>query len=178
MSSEFEYERIRLEIERIRLTRTFADQGVVLTLSGSMVDEIIEHALTEFPNMCCGIVAGSNGIATRVYRTKNTEQSPYRYNIAKEDILRVERELDQSDWRTEAIYSSRMDPRPSETDIRLAQWREVDPPMELYPGAAYVFVSVRAPSHPVIRAFRLNMQAQTMEPSPIKVIGPSSYMLS
>jgi len=43
---------------------------------------------------------------------------------------------------------------PSPTDVRLSQWQGADPPVELYPGAYYVLVSLKDRENPVVRVFR------------------------
>src|SRR5690554_5804333 len=105
-----------------------------------MLDEMVEHAIADLPNECCGVISGTDEGAERLYRTRNAEASPFRYNIDPRDLLRIERELDENDWRVLVIYHSHVasEAYPSPTDIRLAQWPGTDPPMDLYPGAYYV----------------------------------------
>lgn len=130
---------------------------MTLRLPKAMVDEMVAHAIAELPNECCGIVAGKDGVATKLYRTRNAEASPFRYNIDPRDILRVERELDEQGWQVLVIYHSHVasEAYPSPTDVRLSQWQGSDPPMDLYPGAYYVLVSLKDRQNPIVRAFRI-----------------------
>ena len=130
---------------------------MTLRLPVAMIGEMIAHAFEDLPNECCGIIAGKDGAATRLYRTRNSEASPFRYNIAPEDLLRISRELDAEDWDVLVIYHSHVASQayPSQTDIRLAQWPGSDPPMDLFPGAFYVLVSLQEPVAPIVRAFRI-----------------------
>ncbi len=119
----------------------------MLKLERSYVDEIIAHAREDAPNECCGIIAGSDSRATKLYRAVNAEASPYRYNVDPKDLLRIYRDIDSQDWDVLAIYHSHTgtEAYPSATDIRLAAW----------PDAYYLILSLEDPANPVLRAFRI-----------------------
>ena len=131
-----------------------------------MIDEMIAHALEDLPNECCGIIAGQDGTATRFYRTHNSEASPFRYNIDPRDILRIEREIDDHNWQVLVIYHSHVasEAYPSPTDVRLSQWQGTNPPIDLYPGAYYVLVSLKDRDNPAVRAYRIQTGEVTEEP--------------
>ena len=120
----------------------------MLKLDRSYVDEIIAHARQDVPNECCGIVAGRNGDATKLYRAVNAEASPYRYNVDPKDLLRIYRDLESKGWDVLVIYHSHThtEAYPSPTDVRLAAW----------PEAYYLIVSLADAASPVLRAFRIN----------------------
>ena len=44
-----------------------------MRLPSALAHQIIEHARAEFPNECCGLIAGSGDLATRVLPTTNAE---------------------------------------------------------------------------------------------------------
>jgi hypothetical protein len=46
--------------------------------------------------------------------------------------------------------------------VRLARWPS-DPPIELYPGACYVLISLADRNAPVVRAFRISASGQITE---------------
>lgn len=119
----------------------------MLTLPKQFVDDMIDHAREEAPNECCGIIAGANGRATKLFRTINAEASPYRYNVDSRDLFRVYRECEANGWEFLVIYHSHTasEAYPSATDIRLAFW----------PESYYVLVSLADPDQPVVRAFRI-----------------------
>ena len=48
-----------------------------MKLSPGLAETIIVHAREEFPNECCGLVAGRDGVATRVLPAINTEGTPF-----------------------------------------------------------------------------------------------------
>ncbi len=118
-----------------------------LRLPKSFLDDIVAHAKAEAPNECCGIIAGADGRAAKLYRCRNAEESPYRYQVDPNDLFRVYRECEQNGWDFLAIYHSHTfsEAYPSPTDVRLAFW----------PEAYYVLVSLKDPDRPVVRAFRI-----------------------
>ncbi len=108
------------------------------------------------PNDCCGIIAGNDGKATKLYRAVNAEASPYRYNVDPKDLLRIYRDIDSNDWDVLAIYHSHThtEAEPSPTDQRLAAW----------PEAYYLIVSLADDANPVLRSFRIEDGEVTEEP--------------
>jgi proteasome lid subunit RPN8/RPN11 len=130
---------------------------MTLKLPQTMVDEMIQHARDDMPNECCGIITGKNGTAVTFHRTRNAEASPFRYSIDPRDILKVEREMDDAELQVLVIYHSHVasEAYPSPTDVRLSQWPGTDPPLDLYPGAYYVLVSLKDIENPVVRAYTI-----------------------
>ncbi|MGB2695355.1 MAG: M67 family metallopeptidase [Dehalococcoidia bacterium] len=118
-----------------------------MKLERSFADEIIAHAREDAPNECCGIIAGNDGSATKLYRAVNAEASPYRYNVDPKDLLKIYRDIDDHGWDVLAIYHSHThtEAYPSPTDVRLAAW----------PEAYYLIVSLANEKKPVLRAFRI-----------------------
>ena len=128
---------------------------MTLALPRAHIDEIVSHAREEAPNECCGIIAGKDGRATRLYRAINAEASPYRYSVDAKDLLRIHRDVDGRDEDFLVIYHSHThtEAYPSPTDVRLAAW----------PDAYYVLVSL-AEDPPPVRAFRILEGVVTEEP--------------
>jgi proteasome lid subunit RPN8/RPN11 len=116
---------------------------------------MVAHAVQDAPNECCGIIAGKDGSAIKLYRAKNSEASPYRYNVDPKDLLQIFRECEDNNWTFLAIYHSHTgsEAYPSPTDVRLAFW----------PEAAYVLISL-AQETPVVRAFRIEDGTVTENP--------------
>jgi proteasome lid subunit RPN8/RPN11 len=139
---------------------------MTLRLPKSMYEEMVEHAITDLPNECCGIIVAGGEVPERLYRTRNAESSPFRYNIHPQDLLQIERDLDANGWHILVIYHSHVasEAYPSPTDIRLAQWPGTDPPLDLYPGAFYVLVSLKDRANPAVRAYRIEGGVVTEEP--------------
>ena len=110
-----------------------------VSLPAAMRDAIVEHARSEAPNEGCGLIIGDRparegGRALRWVATRNELASPYRYQIAADDLLRLTIETDDADEVFWAIVHSHVasPPRPSPTDLRQA----------FYPEALYVLVSL------------------------------------
>ena len=131
-----------------------------------MIDEMIAHALADLPNECCGLISGADGKAKKLYRTRNSEASPFRYNIHPLDLKNVMEEADDNDWQVLVIYHSHVasEAYPSPTDVRLSQWPGTDPPTDLFPGAYYVLVSLKEPEKPSVRAFQIHNGVVNEEP--------------
>ncbi len=127
----------------------------MLTLPKQVIDDIVAQAQEEAPNECCGIIAGKDGRATKLFQARNNEASPYRYNVDTEDLFRIYRECEENDWEFLVIYHSHTasEAYPSPTDVRLAFW----------PEAYYVLISLQDAERPVVRAFRILDGAVTEE---------------
>ena len=119
----------------------------MLSLPRAFIDEMIAHALADAPNECCGIIAGQDGRAVKLFRAQNSEASPYRYNVDPKELFRIHRECDENGWEFIVIYHSHTasEAYPSATDVRLAFW----------PETHYVLVSLMDRENPAVRAFRI-----------------------
>lgn len=111
----------------------------------SLADEIVAHAREDLPNECCGMVGGSDGAATTVYRAENAEASPLRYSIDAKEQFRLMREIEDGGEELVGIYHShtKSPAYPSQTDVNLAGW----------PDAVYLIVSLADPSAPDLKGF-------------------------
>lgn len=118
-----------------------------MRIARDLYDQMIEHALQEAPNECCGMVAARDGQAVEVFRAVNAAASPLRYEIDGAEQYRIQMEIDDADLELGAIYHShtRTDPYPSQTDINLA----------FYPDAVYLIVGVADPQAPQLRGYRI-----------------------
>ena len=134
-----------------------------MKLPRSYADEIVAHALEDAPNECCGIIAGNDGHATKLYRAVNAAASPYRYEVDPKDLFRISKEIDAHNREIFAIYHSHLATaaRPSPTDVKLAY----------YPEAYYLLVSLSdpdkpgvGPDNPDLRAYRIIDGVVTEEP--------------
>ena len=117
-----------------------------MRIAPALLDEIVSHAREEAPNECCGMLAGEDGRATRVYRARNAEASPLRYTIHPQDQIRIMMEIEERGEDLAAIYHShtKTAAEPSQTDINLA---------ENWPDPIYLICSLADPKAPDVRAF-------------------------
>tara|TARA_B100001750_G_C15378703_1_gene531266 strand:+ start:87 stop:512 length:426 start_codon:yes stop_codon:yes gene_type:complete len=129
----------------------------MLNLDEKYARDMVDHALAEDPNECCGILAGKNGGIDKIYRMVNTESSPYRYNLDPQEQIQVDRDISDTGRKMMAIYHSHThsEAYPSATDIRLANpW---------YTDIVYILVSLLNRENPQIRAFRIESDAAIEE---------------
>lgn len=119
-------------------------------------DEIIAHAREAAPlEECCGILGGKDGQVLKLWRTTNSEHSPFRYRVDDRELLKIYRELWANQWEMVGIYHShiRTEAYPSPTDISLATQAEK---LAEWPNVVYLLVSLQDPQRPQLRAFRIH----------------------
>ncbi len=104
------------------------------------------HAKREWPVECCGLLAGKNGIATRIYRLENQDRSRTSYLAVPEQQLQAFTEMEDLGVDLLALYHSHPDTEsyPSPVDIEKAYFTE----------ALYIIISLKEPT-PRARAFRI-----------------------
>ena len=130
------------------MTSTRAPAGT-LTISRQVAEALPDHARAELPNEACGLLSGSlaDGRAVSFHPTRNAEESPLRYNVDPDDLVRVTFEIDEAGADLVGIFHSHVaSPAvPSETDRRLA----------FYPEAFYVLAGLTDADNPELRAWRI-----------------------
>jgi proteasome lid subunit RPN8/RPN11 len=116
-----------------------------MRIAADIVDEVVAHAREDAPNECCGMLGGSDGRATTVYRATNAEASPLRYSIDAREQFDLMRRIEDAGEELVGIYHShtRSAAYPSQTDVNLAGW----------PDAVYVIVSLEGPGGPDVKGF-------------------------
>jgi [CysO sulfur-carrier protein]-S-L-cysteine hydrolase len=117
-----------------------------MKVSRRIYDDLLAHAQQDAPNECCGLIGGNDDVATTVYRARNAEASPLRYNLDPQDQFRIMTEMDEKGEELAAIYHSHTasPAYPSQTDINLAA----------YPGALYLIISLADGEEP-LRGYRI-----------------------
>jgi proteasome lid subunit RPN8/RPN11 len=100
----------------------------------AIYEEMVRHAREDAPNECCGLIGGEDGDAKTLYRARNAEASPLRYNLDPQDQFRIMTEMEERGEELSAIYHSHTGSPayPSQTDINLAA----------YPDTVYLIVSL------------------------------------
>ncbi|MFQ5945347.1 MAG: M67 family metallopeptidase, partial [Anaerolineae bacterium] len=108
--------------------------------------EMVAHAREEAPLEACGILAGRDGAAVRLYRARNADESASTYRMDPQEQFEIFRDLEDRGLEIWGIYHShpRTAAYPSATDVRLAY----------YPDAYHFIVSLAGPE-PIIRSFRI-----------------------
>lgn len=119
----------------------------------SVIDEIGAHAREDLPNECCGMVGGTDGVGSSVYRARNAFESPMRFDVHPQDLFRItEQEIPGAGEELVAIYHSHPNSEayPSQTDINLA---------ENWPDPLWVICSMAEPDAPVVRGYVIRDRA-------------------
>jgi [CysO sulfur-carrier protein]-S-L-cysteine hydrolase len=117
-----------------------------------LLDELIEHALADAPNECCGVIAvapGERPLATSIHRAENTAASPLRFEVDPRELLQIIDAIEDAGGDLGAIYHShtRTAPYPSQTDINFAaNW----------PGVEWIIVGVADLEEPHVRSFLIH----------------------
>ncbi|MGQ0551144.1 MAG: Mov34/MPN/PAD-1 family protein [Armatimonadota bacterium] len=116
-------------------------------MSQAQVDAMIEHAQAEYPNECCGLLAGVGTRVAHLFRGRNIDQSPFTYRLDPHEQLQFFKDIDARGLELLGIYHShtRSAPYPSRTDVGKAH----------YPDVAYVIVSLQDRNAPLVRAYRI-----------------------
>ncbi len=123
------------------------ESGAVVRLAKQHLLEMVAHAQEEAPLEACGVLAGSEGRVTRLYRARNAARSPLSYRLEPEEQFRIFVDIEQRGWEILGIYHSHpaSPPVPSSLDLNQAY----------YPDAVYFVVSLAGPGEPEVRAFRI-----------------------
>lgn len=108
---------------------------------------MIQHALAEYPNEACGLLAGKNGRVEKIYRMTNIEHSPVTYRLDPEEQYRAFVGIDERGWELLGVYHSHIasPAYPSARDLELA----------FYPDSLYLIISLMDKTRSVIRAFKI-----------------------
>ncbi len=141
-----------------------------LVIPKKILDDIIDHAKQLVPYECCGLLAGTDGIVSRLYRIKNivamegaqnlssfdaakiahlerlspTERAEIAFVMDMQDFSAAKKDMRNNGLDLQVVYHSHPhDPaRPSVTDIKIAtDYEEIWPKINL-PLPAYLLVSL------------------------------------
>ena len=142
-----------------------------MKISRGLMEQILGHARSGYPFEVCGVLLGRNGAGARrvdrVIPAVNREKdSPrVRYEIAPEDLVRIQREARDDGREILGYYHSHPDhpARPSETDRRIADEGLSD-------GVVHMVVGVERGEHasPSAWVFRDGVHAFEAEPLEIE----------
>lgn len=122
----------------------------MLELSREQAADLVAHAREEFPNECCGLLAGRDGRVERIFRGTNVDHSPYTYMMDPKEQLVAFKAMEAEGMDLMGIYHSHTHTAayPSKTDVARAY----------YPDAVYVIVSLLDPANPAVKGYRITDQ--------------------
>lgn len=104
----------------------------MLRLSIEQLDAIVAHAVAEAPREACGLIAGKNGQALRLFPVKNVAANPEsHFEMDAAALLAAYKALETESLDCIAIYHShpKSAPIPSQEDIRAA---EINTPNQIH----------------------------------------------
>jgi proteasome lid subunit RPN8/RPN11 len=115
-------------------------------IARDLLDAIVEHAVRDAPNECCGVIAARGGAATTVHEAENLAASPFRFEIDGLSLMGLIDRFEDAGDDLAAIYHShtRSEPFPSQTDVNFAA---------LWPGVEWLIVGISRNAEPVVRNY-------------------------
>jgi len=126
-----------------------AGSNLVLHLPRRIAEELLARSRAELPNESCALLSGdlAGGQVSRLHPARNSDQSPLRYTIDEDDLLRITLDIDEAGVDLVAIYHShtRSPAIPSATDRRQAA---------TYPKPFHLLASLTDSDVPPERALR------------------------
>lgn len=135
-----------------------------MRMAQALYDEMIAHVQRLWPEEACGLIAGLEDQAVRLYPIDNILRSSTAYEMEPLQQLEAMLGMEADGWELLGIYHSHPygPAAPSRTDLAQAY----------YPDAQYVIVSLLEWERPEVRAFYLiDGKAQEL---PFVVSGPHS----
>ena len=139
-----------------------------MKMAKAHLEAISAHGKRGYPYEVCGVLLGppSGGRVARVVEMVNreTEQPKIRYQIAPEDLLKLQRESRGEGLEIIGFYHTHPDhpPRPSETDRRIAAGGLSD-------GVFHIVMAVDRGEHTHLEtAWVFKDALQAFEPEPIE----------
>jgi proteasome lid subunit RPN8/RPN11 len=133
----------------------------------ALAEEMQAHARRGYPFEVCGVLVGNDGAVAEVIAVDNreTEQPRVRYQIAPEDLIRVQRESRGRGREILGYYHSHPDhpARPSETDRRIAAGGLSD-------GVIHVVVGVAGGAETLATAWVFRDADQAFAAEPFEIV--------
>ncbi len=121
---------------------------LMIEIRKDIYEQMIQEAVSSFPSECCGILAGKNKSATKIYPVKNIDSSPQSCYLMEPNIqFRILKTLDQISFEMVAIYHSHPNDEcyPSAKDIELANYNDT----------LYIIISLADFEYPEVKAFEI-----------------------
>jgi proteasome lid subunit RPN8/RPN11 len=133
----------------------------------ALAEEMQAHGRRGYPFEVCGVLVGADGTVAEVVAVENreTEQPRVRYQIAPEDLIRVQRESRGRGREILGYYHSHPDhpARPSETDRRIAAGGLSD-------GVVHVVVGVQGGTETLATAWVFRDADQAFAEEPFEIV--------
>lgn len=118
----------------------------MLTISQIYLEEMIAHAIKEYPLEACGLIAGKSDQVEAFYKTRNDAASARIYTVNPGDYLKADRDAESKGMSIIGVVHSHTHSEafPSPTDVAQAP----------DPSWHYVLVSLKH-KDPIVRSFAI-----------------------
>jgi len=109
---------------------------------------MIDHALKDAPNECCGVLLGKDNVVERVVAMTSDPPAPDAYYMDPVQQVEIFTEMEKQGQSLLGIYHShpKGPAEPSGADLHLA----------FHPDAVYFIISLAEADRPEVRAFMLH----------------------
>ena len=144
----------------------------MIKIANSLLRQIYDHTEESYPYECCGLLIGTTDQdknhtvhAFRRCKNLNKERAHDRYDMDPLDLLRAEREFENSPWDIIGVYHSHPDhpSRASQTDT--------DRAVEIMAFAwSYVIVSVQKGKVAGVQSWMLNEAEKKFYEEPLVTV--------
>jgi proteasome lid subunit RPN8/RPN11 len=124
-----------------------------LTIPSDVYEAIRQHGERTYPHECCGVLLGTGGEDGNTVETAveagntRTDSAHNRYNIAPQELIRIQRQGRERGLDIVGFYHSHPD--------HPAQWSETDFEEAHWIGCSYVITSVEQGTAKVTNSFLL-----------------------
>jgi proteasome lid subunit RPN8/RPN11 len=124
-----------------------------LKMSGELYEAIRRHGERTYPHECCGVLLGKSGEYGNAVETAveagntRTDSAHNRYNIAPQELIRIQRQGRERGLDIVGFYHSHPD--------HPAQWSKTDFEEAHWIGCSYVITSVEQGTAKVTNSFLL-----------------------
>jgi proteasome lid subunit RPN8/RPN11 len=117
-----------------------------LIIPSQIFKEMLAHCKAGYPNEACGILAGSNGEVSKIYKMTNIENSPVTYMLDSKEQFKAMKDMRENNLSMLAIFHSHPSSAayPSAKDVSLAFYEDV----------VYIIVSLMN-KEPVVKGFSI-----------------------
>ena len=77
-----------------------------LIISQAQVEMLIAEAERQAPNEACGLIAGTNGTARKIFPLKNISENPYTFTMAPEEQISTFFRIEELGLEVVALFHS------------------------------------------------------------------------
>ncbi|MCG9130953.1 M67 family metallopeptidase [Candidatus Poribacteria bacterium] len=142
----------------------------MLILQPETLSQICDHAKSDFPDECCGVILGTDAQEfvrkCRNIQNKLHQEDPDTYPrdartayvIHPDDLIAIHKEADTQQWQIKAFYHSHPNHEAYFSEKDKADATMWDEPT--YPGTTYVVISVYDTEIRAVKAFAWNETAK------------------